>query len=127
MTSNQIKSLIPNFRLVKKRPKKIVLLIDRSLKSKSFFSTVEKVALLVFYSKIFEFYLKNEIFMFKAINDYIKLMVKENEVLGIIHFQNNAQIVLPLTKKDASNQKRMLQQAIPKISNNKTSNIWNGI
>lgn len=53
-------------------------------------------------------------------------MVKENELIGIIHFQNNANIVLPLMSKDSSNQKRILQVVMPKNSNNKTSNIWNG-
>ena len=54
-------------------------------------------------------------------------MLKEGEVIGIIHFQNNAHIALPLTKKDGSNQKRILQALVPKMANNKTSNIWNGI
>lgn len=40
---NNIRSVIPKFQLVKKRPKKIILLIDRSLKSKTYFITVEKV------------------------------------------------------------------------------------
>jgi hypothetical protein len=40
---NSIRSVIPKFQLVKKRPKNIILLIDRSLKSKTYFITVEKV------------------------------------------------------------------------------------
>ena len=54
-------------------------------------------------------------------------MLKDGQFIGIIHFQNHAHIALSLTRKDVTNQKRILQAAIPKMSNNKTSNIWNGI
>ena len=63
----------------------------------------------------------------QAITDYIKLMLKPEDLIGIINFQNNAKVVVPLTHKDPSAQNRILKLAIPTTFNNKTSNIWNGI
>ena len=44
-SSSAVRSVIPKFQLVKKRAKKIILLIDRSIKTKEYFTTVEKVIL----------------------------------------------------------------------------------
>ena len=63
----------------------------------------------------------------QAITDYIKLMLKPEDLIGIINFQNNAKVVVPLTLKDPSAEARILKLAIPTTFNNKTSNIWNGI
>lgn len=54
-------------------------------------------------------------------------MLKPEDLIGIINFQNNAKVVVPLTHKDPSAQDRILKLAIPTTFNNKTSNIWNGI
>lgn len=55
------------------------------------------------------------------------MMLGENNLIGIIHFENFAKIVLPMTLvKDSANRKKILNTAIPRNSNGRKSNIWNG-
>ena len=127
MPNSQIQDLTPIFHIFKKRMRKIVLLIDKSIKLTlpKYFPVVERVNKL-YYSNLNALHYLYFITQ-QAITDYIKLMLKPEDLIGIINFQNNAKVVVPLTHKDPSAQERILKLAIPTTFNNKTSNIWNGI
>lgn len=55
------------------------------------------------------------------------MMLSENNLIGIIHFENYAKVALPMTLvKDSMTRKMILDVAIPKVPSGKKSNIWNG-
>ena len=61
-------------------------------------------------------------------NDYIKLMLNDNDMIGVIHFENNAKITLGMTViRDGSIRNKILDSAIPTSSKGKKSNIWNAL
>ena len=64
----------------------------------------------------------------KVISDYIKNMLGDEDYLALIHFDNNARIVLSMSKvHNSDNRKFIMQRAIPTQSSEKKTNIWNGI
>ena len=107
MPNMHIKSTVPKFQLLKRRYRQVVLLVDTAIHSKQPPSTFIAVV--------------------KAINDYVKLMLNDHDMVGIIHFDNNAKVTLPMTVvRDTANRNRIAQAAVPTPSSGKRSNIWNG-
>lgn len=107
MPNNFIESAVPKFKLIKKRPNKIVLLIDKSIRD-----------------------MQPELFskLKTAMNDYIKLMVNDNDLIGVIHFENFAEINLEMTwVKDSQTRKKIMESTMPTSSSGKISNVWNGL
>lgn len=107
MPNNFLDSVVPKFKLLKKRANKIVLLIDRSIRE--------------MHPEIF-FKLKT------AMNDYVKLMINDNDLVGVIHFESFAEIILDMTLvKDSQTRKNIMDLTMPSSSTGRISNIWNGI
>jgi len=107
MPNNFIESVVPKFKLIKKRPNKIVLLIDKSIRD----TQPELFAKLK-----------------TAMNDYIKLMINDNDQIGVIHFENFAEINLDMTLvKDSQTRKKIMDSTMPTSSTGKNSNVWNGL
>ena len=96
----------PQFKLVKKNPKRIVLLIDKSVVLQS----------------------ATAYFNFKsALRDYINVVLNDEDFLAIIHFEKNAKIVLPMTQvSNSSTRKSIFEKAMPSAITDNTVNIWNG-
>lgn len=60
-------------------------------------------------------------------NDYIKLMVNDYDLVGVIHFESFAEINLDMTLiKDSESRKIVMDSLLPKSSTGRPSNIWNG-
>lgn len=108
MPNSFIDNVTPKFQIIKKRFNKIVILIDKSLKSKN----------------------SHDLTKIKAgINDYIKHMVNDNDLIGVIHFENFAEIVVSMTlTRDQQTRQSIYERIIPKTSlNTKNSNIYNAL
>jgi hypothetical protein len=55
-------------------------------------------------------------------------MLNDNDMVGIIHFENNAKVTLGMTAiRDASTRNKIFDSAIPSNSKGKKSNIWNAL
>jgi len=55
-------------------------------------------------------------------------MLSDEDYLALIHFDNNARIVLSMSKvHNSDNRKLIMQRAIPTQSGEKKRNIWNGM
>lgn len=98
----------PRFQIVKKRLNKVVLVFDRTLKTRSP-NTLREIK--------------------RAINTLIKQMTDENDLLGIVHFEAFAEIVMEMTlTTDTQTRQRMYERAIPKFAKDtQNSNIYNAL
>ncbi len=108
MPNDLVTDTTPKFQVLKKRFNKIVVLIDKSLL----------------------FRLPRQLGKIKAaINDYIKQLVGDRDLVGIVHFEGNAEIVLPMTQiTDAQVRQRVYDLSIPKSCVGvKNSNIFNAL
>lgn len=109
MPNQGLKTTIPKFQLLKHRVKKVVMLVDRSL-----FNQSSQVAGAVE----------------RAIKDYVKLMLSDGHMIGIIHFENFAKVAVGMTLvRDSTSRKRVLTFALPARTTAKTkkANIWNAV
>jgi hypothetical protein len=106
MPNNVLKSVVPKFSLLKNRFKKVVLLVDRAVFDKNVTSSKAE----------------------RAIKDYVKLMLGDGNMIGVIHFESFAKIAVGMTPvRDSVTRKRVLNMAIPvKAAAHKKSNTWNG-
>lgn len=54
-------------------------------------------------------------------------MIDSDHMIGIIHFENYAKIILPMTViYDSTIKKKVINLAVPHDSSGRKSNIWNG-
>lgn len=66
-------------------------------------------------------------FIFKALVDYIRLMINDDTIIGIVHFEKSARVVCKfLQAKDLKEKDDLIDIIIPKKGSNSNSNIWNG-
>ena len=60
-------------------------------------------------------------------NDYIKLMINDNDLVGVIHFESFAEINLDMTLvRDSQSRKIIMDSSMPTSSTGRPSNVWNG-
>ncbi len=108
MPNDLVTDTTPKFKVLKRRFNKIVVIIDKSLL----------------------FRLPRELAKIKAaINDYVKQLIGEKDLVGIVHFENNAEIVLPMTQiMDTQIRQKVYELSIPKSCVGvKNSNIFNAL
>lgn len=107
LPNDLIDDVTPKFQIVKKRYNKIIVVIDKSLRLNK----------------------PDELSKIKAaINDYIKQMVSKQDLIGLIHFESFAEVVLSMTlATDSIVRQKIYELSIPKNSEGiKNSNVFNG-
>jgi hypothetical protein len=110
MPNNVLKSVVPKFQLLKNRFKKVVLLVDRAVFDKNATAAASNRA------------------AERAIKDYVKLMLGDGTLVGVVHFEHFAKVAVGMTPvRDSPARKRILNTAIPvRAAVHKKSNLWNG-
>lgn len=107
MTNVVLKSVVPKFQILKVRARKLVILIDKALRNQP----------------------ENKYYKIeKALREYVKYILGDNVLVGIIHFDSFARVTLPMTRvRDSITRKKIKESITPALPNNKKSNIWNAL